>query len=336
MLLKPNSILLYFTGFLVFLLSETMSERTALASHHKAQIAFTSTRDGNPEIYVMDADGNNQIRLTNHPTWDIQPSWSPDGGRIAFVSDRNGGNYQIYVMNSNGKNVRRLTNGEYDWRPAWSPDGQRIAFHSIRDDEKAKIYVVTPDGTNLQKLAGEIPSADLEPAWSPDSQRIVFASYREDKAAEIYVMDADGANHQRLTHDDVTDKEPAWSPDGSELVFKVEMDEDNIIAVMDTDGNNRKNLTEEVLDGVWEAKTGPTWSPDGKTIAYVSGIPGRNDTAIHLMTVDGVHLKRLGKLHNGVDYSPDWFAGAALAVSPASNQLTIWGRLKKSTASLRR
>ena len=335
MVLKPNCILLYFTGFLVSLLGGSMFGRTALASHHKPQIVFGSTRDGNPEIYLMDADGNNQIRLTNHWETDIQPSWSPDGRRIAFVSDRNGGNYQIYVMHSNGKNVRRLTDGEYDWRPAWSPDGQWIAFHSRRGEEKAKVYVVAPDGTNLRKLAADIPSSDIEAAWSPDGQRIAFASYREDKAAEIYLMDADGMNQHRLTHDEANDREPAWSPDGSKIVFKVEFDEDDIIAVIDNDGNNRKNLTEEVLNGVWESKTGPTWSPDGKTIAYVSGIPGRNDTAIRLMTVDGVHLKRLGKLHNGVDYSPDWFAGAALAVSPASKQPTIWGKLKKLATSLR-
>ena len=341
MVLKPNCILLYFTGFLVSLLGGSMSGSTLLASHHKPQIVFGSTRDGNPEIYVMDADGNNQIRLTNHWEADLAPSWSPDGARIAFSSNRNGGSYQIYVMDSNGKNVRRLTSGVNDRNPARSPGGEKIAFTGIGDEEigrenrKAKIYVVGADGSNPQRLAGDIPSTDLNPAWSPDGQRIAFASYREDKAAEIYLMDADGMNHQRLTHDEANDREPAWSPDGSKIVFKVEFDEDDIIAVIDNDGNNRKNLTEEVLNGVWESKTGPTWSPDGKAIAYVSGIPGRNDTAIHLMTVNGVHLKRLGKLHNGVDYSPDWFAGAALAVSPASKRHTIWGKLKKLAASLR-
>ena len=97
---------LFFTGFFIFLLSDAMCGKTVFASHHKPQIAFVSWRDGNSEIYVMDADGNNQIRLTNHPEEDSSPSWSPDGARIAFVSNRNGGNRQIYVMDSNGKNVK--------------------------------------------------------------------------------------------------------------------------------------------------------------------------------------------------------------------------------------
>ncbi len=341
MSLKPNCTLLYFTGFLVFLLSDTMLERTVLASHHKPRIVFGSTRDGNPEIHVMDADGNNQIRLTNHPEEDIQPSWSPDGSRIAYTSNRNGGNYQIYVMDSNGKNVRRLTNGVNDRSPAWSPDGLKIAFQGIgneeigRENRKAKIHIVAPDGTDLQKLAEDILSNDIEPAWSPDSQRIAFVSWREGRTAEIYVMDANGENQRRLTHDAQTNRAPAWSPDGGKVVFELSLDEDTTIAMINADGTNQRNLTEEVLNGIWESNSSPAWSPDGHTIAYVSGIQGRNDTAINLMTVDGVHLKRLGKLHNGVDYSPDWLAGAALAVSPASNQITIWGRLKELAPNLR-
>ena len=341
MFLKLNCTLLYFAGFLVFLLSDTMLERTVLASHHKPQIAFVSTRDGNPEIYVMDADGNNQMRLTNHPETDYQPSWSPDGGRIVFSSNRNGGNSQIYVMDSNGKNVRRLTAGISDGQPAWSPDGQKIAFAGIGDEEigrenrKAKIHVVAPDGKDLQKLAEDILSTDTEPAWSPDSRRIAFASWREGRTAEIYVMDANGTNQKRLTHNMVSDRQPAWSPDGNKIAFFSVLDEDTTIAMINADGTNQRNLTEEVLNGIWESNSSPAWSPDGHTIAYVSGIQGRNDTAINLMTVDGVHLKRLGKLHNGVDYSPDWLAGAALAVSPASNQITIWGRLKELAPNLR-
>ena len=334
MLLKPSCTLLYFTGFLVFLLSETMSGSTLLASHHKPQIAFASTRDGNREIYVMDADGNNQIRLTNHPEEDSSPSWSPDGARIAFVSNRNGGNYQIYVMDTNGKNMRRLTDGTYDWSPAWSLDGQWIAFHSKRDEERAKIYLVAPDGSNLRRLAADIPSWDIEAAWSPDSQRIAFVSSRENWGNELYVMNADGTNQKRLTHNMVTERQPAWSPDGSKIVFSLSLDEDTTIAVMNADGTNQRNLTEEVLNGVWETNSSPAWSPDGGTIAYVSSIPGRNGAAVHLMTVDGGHLKRLSRWQDGEDYQPDWFAPAALAVSPEYSQITIWGKLKKFASKL--
>ena len=336
MLLKPNCILLYFTGFLVFLLSETMFASNALASHHKPQIAFTSTRDGNPEIYVMDADGNNQIRLTNHPEADYQPSWSPDGGRIAFVSNRNGGNEQIYVMDSNGKNVKLLTNGIL----GWSPDGKTIAYHGrVKDDwveeEQSGIILIAPDGSNRRILAGDIPVLDREPAWSPDSQRIAFVSWREDWTGDIGVMDADGRNPKRLTHTPINERHPTWSPDGRKIAFSSVQEEDFLISVMDADGTNRMSLTEEVLDGRTRFNFHPAWSPDGRTIAYHFAEGGLDPEGIHLITADGQHLKRLGGVHKGADSWPDWFAAASLAVPPASKQVTTWGKLKRLASKLR-
>ena len=334
--LKPNRILLYFTGFLVILLSVTMSWKTVYPSHHKAQIAFTSTRDGNPEIYVMDADGENQIRLTRHPEEDKMPSWSPDGKKIAFVSMRSSGRNQIYVMDRIGENIRRITEGAFDLNPTWSPDGRTIAYDGQEvGEENRKIRLIDPDGTNRRRLAEDIQSWDMAAAWSPDGQRIAFLSSRGIWGNEIYVMDTDGTNQQRLTRDGWDDRHPAWSPDGRKIAFAVLGDADSFIVVMNADGTGRRRLPEDVLNGVPMANAYPAWSPDGSKIAYYSGIVGENKGSIHLMTADGKYLKRLGNARKGHDYGPDWFDPATLAVFPASKQVTTWGKLKRLASKLR-
>ena len=175
----------------------------------QAQIAFVSRRDGNPEIYVMDNDGGNQRRLTNNRHDDWSPSWSPDGKRIALVSDRDGHpdvipgwfTSEIYVMDNDGGNQQKLTNNPSDDRnPSWSPDGKQIVFQSDRDegDHNIEIYVMDADGSNPQNLTNN-PTADYNPSWSPDGKRIAFSSVREGHfrnnfglTEEIYVMDVDG------------------------------------------------------------------------------------------------------------------------------------------------
>ena len=336
MSLKSDRVLLFCTGFFIFLSYGAMCARIVLASHHKGQIAFTSLRDGNHEIYVVDPDGVNRIRLTHHPFEDAHPSWSPDGGRIAFISNRNGGNYQIYVMDSNGKNLRRLTRGVRDWFPAWSPDGQTIAFEGFGAEEPfLKIHVVAPDGTNWQRLGADVPSSDRHPTWSPDSRRIAFVSWREGEGSEIYVMDADGRHSTRLTFNDVSDRQPAWSPGGDKIAFCSNDNQDFgardfEIFVMDADGKNRRQLTDNERED-WH----PVWSPNGNTIAYE--LWGEHDlkSELHLMTADGKYLRSLSDLHKGADYAPDWFAPAGLSVSPVSNQPKIWGQLKKLGTRLR-
>ena len=130
------------------------------------RIAFASSRDGNFEIYVMDSDGNNLQRLTDHEDSDMYPSWSPDG-RIAFASNRDG-NFEIYVMDSDGNNLQRLTDHDTsDNVPSWSPDG-RIAFASNRDGN-FEIYVMDSDGNNLQRLTdrrGQGRFSFLVAGWS--------------------------------------------------------------------------------------------------------------------------------------------------------------------------
>ena len=287
------------------------------------KIAFTSTRqDGLREIYVMDGDGGNQVRLTYHAGRDGGASWSPDGRRIAFVSNRDRGYDRIYVMDSDGQNMKRLTKDSTNRHPAWSPDGGRIAF-----TRNTQICVMDTDGKNLVPLTHI--GFNTQPTWSPDGKRIGFVSHR-DGGAEIYVMDQDGSNQERRTGNKAVKSAPAWSPDGRLIAYSsLDLQKVFQIYVVRSDGVPlKKKLTRKPPN-----KFHPVWSPDGDTIAYTSEVAFGN-TRIHLMSDKGIFLKQFREVGNGSDMSPDWVDPAAWSVPPAENVVTSWGKIKKPRSAL--
>ena len=209
-----------------------------------SRIVFTSTsrdgNDGDTEIYVMNVDGSGQTRLTNNSANDSNPALSPDGSRIAFVSDRDG-NREIYVMNADGTNPVRLTDHpEDDVAPTFSPDGAKIAFSSKRDSNGlffGDIYVMNADGTGITRLTTLGDST--APSFSPDGSRIAFES-EVGSSTEIFVMNADGTGVTNLTnHPEDEDRDPSFSADGTKIAFTAHRPDETFstgIYLMNADG----------------------------------------------------------------------------------------------------
>ena len=248
------------------------------------------------------------------------------GSRIVF-SHLGFDNFDIYVMDADGGNRESLSNHPLDDEdPDWSPDGTKIAFTGHKDVGvhgeawEFDIYVIDPDGKNRKKIT-HIAGNNSNPTWSPDSQRIAFVNsgWGRGWGSEIYVMDSNGENTTRLTDDDGSKRHPAWSPDGQNIAFTL----NNQVCVMDSDGENLRKLT----GGHFYSK--PTWSSDSEMIAYESWRRHTLISEIHLMTADGKHIRKLSRPPERGGYDPDWLNSATLAASPAGNQITIWGKLKK-------
>ncbi len=291
---KPSLIAV---ALLVSLCLLVIAPQKIRADSSEGSIVFNSNRDNNNEIHTMDADGSNQINLTNSSDNESDPSVSSDSSKIAYVSNA-GGSHNIHTMDIDGSNRVKITNNpELDFEPAWSPDGTKIAFTSFRDGN-AEIYVMDADGSNQVNVSNS-GGDDYQPAWSPDGTKIVFS-----KVNEIYVMDADGSNQVNVSNSPSQDSYPSMSPDGSKIAFTSVVGSNNEIYVMDADGSNQVNVSNDSAGASLAA-----WSPDGSKIAFVSN-RGNDTSRIYTMNADGSNQVNVSSdsLESFIDINPSWYA----------------------------
>jgi len=231
-------------------------------------------------LFELDFAAKQVIKLTHDDFDNLNAVWSPDGQKIAFVSDRSG-NWDIWIMKADGTDLKPLTHQTSEDRfPAWSPDGKRIVFASNRSGNW-DIWVMNPDGADLKQMTTHRRD-DLVPAWSRDGQKIAFVSYR-DLEYSIYIMNTDGLNQRKLTTGGNGDWGPSFSADGSQIAFVSTRTGNGDIWVIDTEGQGP--YLQYTRDP--RRDTMPVWSPDGSKIAFLSERGGTLD--IWVMEWDGSH-----------------------------------------------
>ena len=303
------------------------------------KILFTSTRDGNSEVYMMNPDGSEQVNLTQHPASDMSAVWSPTGDQILFVSDRQGTRVRdLYVMNPDGSNVRRVFKKKItDWRtsPTWSPDGKQFAYISTdRIRIKSGLYL----GTFGEEDAELLPYGN-SPAWSPDGSEIACSEPHQFGTRLTFINVRTRDREQPLPDKTLRwQRHPSWSAGGDKLAVSgnkhplpVVLDralhnawaDKYGIYIVNRDGTGLRQLVEEAGS---DARL-PVLSPDGSEVVYTQQINGQQQ----IFKIDVNSGVRTQLTHVGWNADADWFDPTyTLPVSPQPHLLTTtWGDVKK-------
>jgi TolB protein len=278
-----------------------------------SRIAFLAGRvNAQYGLYVMSADGSDRKRVCDERAASVPPSWSPDGTQIAFASGRD-----IWVVDADGGDLLNLTrDAGLDAYPAWSPDGAWIAFQGVRQGNEG-IFVVRPDGTGLKRLTHS-PRADRFPRWSPDGTKIVFERFPDEDremrlGRDVWLMNADGSDQRKLVEFAI---DPVWSHDGRTIacVHQRGTVEARVYTVSPEGGN----AVPRTADGAGSQDSDPSWSPDGRQIAYCAESWPDGWYDIFVVNADGTDRRQLTHMPT-MERNPIWQPEAPPGLAPTGS-----------------
>jgi TolB protein len=263
------------------------------------RLVVSSNKDGNWDIYLVQAATGETKRLTESQFDNTQPVWSPDGARIAFVSRRENCS-NLWLMNADGTGARAVTVKHTNCaHPRWSPDGTRIAFSSTKEGRPDVFVVEVATGAVTNLTTSKIACG--EPEWSADGKKLSY-TYYAGPAYTTRTVRANGTGHESLGGETAVDA--VWSPVGARLAFagwsaKLEAYQ---VFTANADGTNRKQLTRSAnaFGGVC-----PQWSPDGSKLAYCEWAGGDLQVAVIASGGGEAKIVTVGHRHAYPRWSPD-------------------------------
>ena len=295
-------------------LENTPIPQATLLGGGLGQVAFASDRSGTPQIYISNVDGTDLTQLTNVQSGACQPSWSPDGSQLVFISpclhrvDTPRESYtdtSLFTINADGSGLKQLSNVPgADLEPAWSPDGKRIAFTSTRDGNK-QVYLLDVDSQSVIRLTQiDVNVENSQPAWSPDGKQIAYLVKRVG-TYQVWIMSDTGQDNVQLVRSgqSLWDYSPAWSADGKLIVFNQRPSNNvltrpwlNSIQVQDDGTATKLNFPTPIED--------VEFSPDGLWLVS-EGRDSQGNRDIYYMMITGGSRTRL-TTDPAVDFDPVW------------------------------
>lgn len=273
-----------------------LKELTGEAGPFDARLAFISIRSGHKELWLMDVDGHNPLRLTDHRSLVLNPDFSPTGKELLFTSYR-AGNPDLYRKEIfTGQEARISSQQGLNIAGRYAPDGGSVALTLSRDGDP-ELYLLGRDGSMRRRLTSSF-GIDVDPSWSPDGRQLAFVSSRLG-SPQIFILDVASGSSRRLTANGKYDATPAWSPKGDRIAFTRQEGGRFDVYTIRPDGTDERRLT--FGPGNLEH---PRWSPDGRFLVYSSDAGGRKQ--LHLMRADGTGGRRLAAA--GDASHPAWSA----------------------------
>jgi TolB protein len=274
---------------------EIVSRYTGERGIARTRIAYVSDKTKHKELYVMDYDGKNPIKITADRSICLSPAWSPDGKVLAYVSYRDR-NPDLYGLDMDtGRRWKISGNVGLNISPAWSPKGKRLAL-ALSKDGSAEIYTMERNGNDLERLTYGTYD-NVSPSWAPNGREITFTSGRAG-TPQLYIMSSDGTDARRITFQGPYNASPNWSPRGDRIVYVSQVHGLFKIATTNPDGSDFRLLT----NGPGNDEN-PMWSPNGRQIVFSSSREGKFN--IYIMNADGTDIERITP--NDANYtSPAW------------------------------